>query len=92
MTAPAKHTPGRLYVGYLSTGAARIVGPANQTIAVMQMGAGRAEATAKRIVDAYNAHDAMLAALRDVRDNVMADSPAMWARVDAAIAKAEGRS
>ena len=32
----------------------------------------------------------LLAALIDVRDNARDDSPEMWARVDAAIAKATG--
>lgn len=33
--------------------------------------------------------DELLNALKDVRDNVRSDSPDMWERVDAAIAKAE---
>ena len=33
----------------------------------------------------------LLAALIDVRDNVLNDSPEMWERVDAAIAKATGQ-
>lgn len=35
--------------------------------------------------------DELLAALKDVRDNVRSDSPEMWGRVDALIAKAEGQ-
>lgn len=47
-----------------------------------------AEAEISRL-HALNAE--LLAALIDVRDNAASDSPEMWGRVDAAIAKAEGR-
>jgi hypothetical protein len=43
-----------------------------------------------RICRLFAAAPDLLAALKDVRDNAKDDSPAMWMRVDAAIAKAEG--
>lgn len=44
---------------------------------------------AAELVRRYNCHEQLLAALKDVRDNVTSDSPAMWSRVDAAVAAAE---
>lgn len=49
------------------------------------------EANVEFILRACNAHEELLAALKDVNENTKDDSPDMWQRVEDAIAKAEGR-
>lgn len=48
-----------------------------------------AEANAELIIRAVNSHEALLAALKDVYENVRDDLPNMWQRVEDAIALAE---
>lgn len=93
MTAPAKHTPLRVTN---RSGSPQGFDLMAGTIRIASIGhLPDARTVGERIAARYNAHDDLLAALREGRDFVEGCVPKdddLLARLNAAIAKAEGRA
>ena len=96
-TQTAQHTPTPWDTnGFLSNDGIRIYHRQDEVAHLSDIGLDQdvLEAHAAFIIRAVNAHDDLLAALKEARNFVLATpfaAPTQLARIDAAIAKAEGR-
>lgn len=86
-----KHTPGKWVVEVVGNSEASGTGADVCEIVTEDGHARIAEFVLERDAYVLSAAKDLLAALIELRDGVKDDKPEMWERVDAAIAKAEGK-